>query len=105
MYSTGQAFRSCAPTFCRKAPFALEFFPVFSRWIREDKWRRLPSYGASYRVKCLQWLFAFVQAVDATEVIVAANNVVFPNRNGEKATDQLELLEHLKLPETYKGIH
>src|SRR5271165_5755332 len=27
-----------------------------------------------------------------------------PDRNGGKATDQLELLEHLKFPETYKGI-
>ena len=44
------------------------------------------------------------RAVDATEVIVASNKVVFPERNGGTATDRLELLEHLKIPGTYNGI-
>jgi hypothetical protein len=90
--------------FVEKRLLLWNFFPFFRGGFGKTSGDGLPSYGASYRVKCLQWLFAFVQAVDATEVIVAANNVVFPDRNGGKATDQLELLEHLKLPETYKGI-
>src|SRR5271165_5232744 len=75
--------------FVEKRLLLWNFFPFFRGGFGKTSGDGLPPYGASYKVKCLQWLFTFVQAVDATEVIVASNNVVFPTAMAEKPLTSL----------------
>jgi hypothetical protein len=78
------------------------FFPFFRGGFGKSAGSGLPRDSSTYRAKCLEWLFLFVRAVDAREVIVATNQTVFPQRcDGRKATTPLQSLADLDELQSY----